>query len=111
MNTIVMIALSRSYRAPGDNLPRVLIGYRVHVDEVLKRYSIDRIQVIHCIISYQTMCPRKLELKHRAIRLRQQFEHLPIVVGAACSKLLTHPEGDLACIIDLYSDQRVLCHH
>jgi len=78
----VVIALSRSHHAPGNVTPgnvtpgnvtpgnvtpHIPVGYQVHVDEVLKRYTPDKDQAIHRMISCQTMYPMKLELRHLAI--------------------------------------------
>jgi len=68
MTTMLMIALSRSRHAPGDNTPRFPVGYRAHAAEVLKRYTLDKNQAIQCMVSCQTMCQMKLELRHLAIR-------------------------------------------
>jgi len=67
MTTVLMIALSRSCHAPNDNTPRLSIGYRAHAAEVLKRYASDKNQAIQCMVSCQTMCQMKLELRHLAI--------------------------------------------
>ena len=60
MTTVLMIALSRLRHASGDNLPRIPVGYRIHADEVLKRYSPDYDRAIHRIISCQIVCQMKL---------------------------------------------------
>jgi len=67
MTTMLMIALLRSRQAPGDNKPRIPVGYRAHAGEVLKRYAPDKNQAIQCMVSCQTMCQMKLELRHLAI--------------------------------------------
>jgi len=66
-----MIALSQSHHATGDNLPHIPVRYHVHAGEVLKCYAPDKNQAIHRMISYQTMCHIKLELRHLTTRLMQ----------------------------------------
>jgi len=41
MTTSLMIALSWSRHAPGDNMPRIPAGYHDHSAEVFKRYAPD----------------------------------------------------------------------
>jgi len=67
MTTELMIALSRSRCAPGDQTPRILVGYRAHAAVVLERYAPNRNQAIQCMVSCQTVCQMKLELRHLAI--------------------------------------------
>jgi len=71
MATSLVIVLSQLCLAPGDNIPRIPVGYHVHADEVLKHYAADKNQAIHCMIPCQTMCQMKLELRHLAIHLYQ----------------------------------------
>ena len=71
MTTVLMIPLLWSCHAPSDNMPPIPAGYRIHADEVLKRFAPDKNQVIHRMISCQTMCQMKLELRHLAIHAHQ----------------------------------------
>jgi len=66
-----MIVLSRSRHMPGDNFPCIPVGYRVHAGEVLKRYAPDKNRATHRMMSYQTVCQMKLELRHLIIHLIQ----------------------------------------
>ena len=67
MTTMLMIALSRSGHAPSDNTPCIPLGYRAHAAEVLKQYVPDKNQAIQLMVSCQTMCQMKLELRHLTI--------------------------------------------
>jgi hypothetical protein len=67
VTTILIIALSWSHHAPGDNTPLIPVGYPAHAAEVLKRYAPDKNQAIQCTLSCQTMYQMKLELRHLAI--------------------------------------------
>jgi len=67
MTTLLLISLSRSRHVPGDNLPRIPVGYRAHAAEVLKRYAPDKNQAMQYMVSCQTICQMKLELRHLAI--------------------------------------------
>jgi len=64
MTAVLMMALSQAGHAPGDSMPHIPGGYGVHADEVLKRYTSDKIQAIHRTISCQTLCEMKLEPRH-----------------------------------------------
>jgi len=76
MATMLMIALSRSHHAPGDITPCLPVGYRAHAAEVLNCYAPDKNKAIQCMVSCQTMCQMKLELRHLAI-------HKPVVGTSA----------------------------
>jgi hypothetical protein len=56
---------------PGDNWPRIPVGCHVQVDEVLRCYASEKNQAIHRVISCQTMCQMRLELRHLAMHLLQ----------------------------------------
>jgi hypothetical protein len=67
ITTMLMRALSRCRHAPGDTTPCILVSYRGHATEVLKRYAPDKNQAIQCMVSCQAMCQMKLELRHLII--------------------------------------------
>jgi len=75
MTTMLMIALSWSHHAPGDNMPCIPVSYRVHTSEVLKHYAADKNQAIQRMISCQTMCQMKLELRHLAIHWASRWNN------------------------------------
>ena len=80
MTFVLMIGLSQwhltTYYVPGDNLPRFLIGHCVHACEILKRYTPDQNQAMHCTISCQTMRQTELELRHLAIRSLSSWNNI-----------------------------------
>jgi len=71
MTIVLMVGFLRSRHVPGDIMPRIPVAYRVHADEVLKCFAPDKNQAIHHMISCQTMCQMKLELRHLTIHLSQ----------------------------------------
>ena len=71
MTTMLMIALPQSRHAPGDNIPRIPVGYHVHAGKILECYAPDKNQAIHRMISCQTMCLMKLELRNHAVHVSQ----------------------------------------
>jgi len=115
MTTLLIIVLSwyvmPFQHASNNNLPRIPIDYRVHVDEIIKPYAPDKNQAIHRMISWRTMCQLELELRHLAIRLPQELEHLLFLVGSANCKLIPSHRGNLAGVIDSIGDQPILCQH
>jgi len=62
-----MMALLRSSHASGDCTPHVPVGYPAHAAEVLQRYAPDKNLAIQCMVTFQTVCQMKLELRHLAI--------------------------------------------
>ena len=56
MTTMLMIESLWSRHVPGNELPRIPVGYRAHAAEVLKRDAPDENQAIQHIVSCQTMC-------------------------------------------------------
>jgi len=53
---MLMIESLWSRHVPGNELPRIPVGYRAHAAEVLKRDAPDENQAIQHIVSCQTMC-------------------------------------------------------
>ena len=51
ITSMLLIALSWSRNAPGDNMLHIPVGHRVDADKVLKHYAADKNQAIHCMIS------------------------------------------------------------
>jgi len=69
MTTMPMIAESQSQHASSDNRPRIPLGYCIHPGEVFKWLVPEKNQAIHWMISCQSECLRKLELRYLAIHL------------------------------------------
>jgi hypothetical protein len=74
-------------------MPRIPTGSRIHLDEVLKHYTADENQAIHCMISCQTSCQMKFDLRHLTKHWSQYLENLLILVGSAYRKVMPHPKG------------------
>jgi len=67
MTTMLIVALSQSCHVPGDNTPCFPVGSCPHAAEVLNNHAPDKNQAIQRMVSCQTMCLMKLELRHLAI--------------------------------------------
>jgi hypothetical protein len=56
MTSVVMIALLRVCPAPGESKPCIPVRYRAYEVEELQRYTTDKNQAFHCMMSWQTTC-------------------------------------------------------